>query len=68
MEIDKNLEWEPSFDNQIDIEEGHFTITLTKKAVEIECNWDYGHGGKGVEIMSMGLEKLENLIKELKDS
>lgn len=68
MKIKKYLEWEPNFDNQIDIEEGDFTITLTKKEVEIECRWDYGYVGRGTEIMSMSLEQLENLIKELKDS
>lgn len=68
MEIVKNLEWEPNFDNQINIEEGDFTITLTKKQIEIECNWDYGYGGRGIEVMSISLEQLENLIKELKDS
>jgi len=59
MKIDRNLEWEPNFDNQIDIEKGDFTITLTKKKIEIEC---------GTERMSMTLEQLENLIKELKSS
>lgn len=68
MKINRNLEWEPNFDNQIDIEEGDFTITLTKKEVEIKCNWDYGYGGRGTERMSMTLEQLENLIKELKSS
>jgi hypothetical protein len=68
MKIDRNLEWEPNFDNQIDIEEGDFTITLTKKEVEIECNWDYGYDGRGTERMSITLEQLENLIKELKSS
>ena len=68
MEIDKNLEWEPNFDNQIDIEEGYFTITLTKKEVEIECSWDYGFGGRGTERMTMTLEQLEDLIKELRAS
>jgi len=68
MKIERNLEWEPNFDNQIDIEEGDFTITLTKKEVEIECNWDYGYGGRGTERMSISLEQLENLIKELKAS
>lgn len=68
MKIDRHLEWEPNFDNQIDIEECDFTITLTKKEVEIECNWDYGYGGSGTERMRMSLEQLENLIKELKAS
>jgi len=57
MKIDRNLEWEPSFSNQIEIEKGDFTIILTKKEIEIEC---------GTERMSMTLEQLENLIKELK--
>ena len=59
MKIDRNLQWEPSFDNEIHIEKGDFTIILTKKEIEIEC---------GAERMSMTLEQLENLIKELKSS
>jgi hypothetical protein len=68
MKIDKYLKWEPNSTNEIHIEERDFTITLTKKDVEIECSWDNGYDGRGTETMSMTLEQLENLIKELKNS
>jgi hypothetical protein len=66
--VEKHLEWEPSFDNQIDIEDDTFTITLKKDEIEIECSWDYGWAGRGTERMFIPISKLEALIKELKDS
>ena len=68
MEIEKNLEWFPSFENQIDIKEKTFTITIKQKELEIECDWDYGYGGRGTERMYLDLELLENLIAELRRS
>ena len=68
MKIEKHLEWAPSFDNQIDIEEGTFSIWLTKKEVEVMCSWDYRWGGRGTETMVIPLEVLKELIKEIEDS
>ena len=59
MQINRNLQWEPTFGNQIEIEKGEFTITLTKQEIQIEC---------GTENIIMTLEQLENLINELKSS
>jgi len=66
MEIEKHLDWFPSFENQIDIKEKTFTITIKQEEIEIECDWDYGYGGRGTEIMYLNLELLENLITELR--
>ena len=66
--VEKNLTWEPSFPNQIDIEDDTFTVTLKKDEVEIECSWDYGYGGRGTERMYIPLAELKALIKELEES
>jgi len=68
MKITKKLDWEPNFNNEIDIEDGDFTISLNKKEVYIECSWDYGYGGRGIESVTIPLDKLEQLIEELKNS
>jgi hypothetical protein len=36
MKIDKYLDWEPNFNNEINIEDGTFNITIKKDEVEIE--------------------------------
>jgi hypothetical protein len=66
--IEKHLTWEPSFRNEIDIEDDTFTITLKKDEVEIECDWDYGWGGRGTERMWITLAELKALIAELEES
>jgi len=68
MKIEKNLDYEPTFKNQITVEDKEFTITLEKEDVEIECSWDYGYGGRGTETMFIKLEVLKDLIKELEES
>ena len=40
MIINKFLDWELAFNNEIDIEDGTFNITIKKDEVEIECCWD----------------------------
>lgn len=68
MKINKYLDWEPNFNNEIDIEDGAFTITLKKDEVEIECSWDYGYGGRGSERMTIDLAELKKLIEELENA
>lgn len=45
-----------------------FTITLTKKEVDIECCIEGGYTSGGTAGMYMNLEDLEALIKEVKES
>ncbi len=33
--------------------------------MEIECDWDYGYGGRGTERMEIPVEQLKELIKDL---
>lgn len=66
--IEKHLDWEPNFANQIDIEDGTFTVTVKKDEVEIECCWDYGWDGRGSERMFISLAELKTLIKEIEES
>lgn len=68
MNINKHLNWEPSFRNEINIEEKCFTITIKKDEVEIDCIWDYGYGGRGSESMCIPLAKFKELIAELEQS
>lgn len=68
MKVVRSLTWEPTFGNEIDIEEDAFTITLSREAIEIVCDWDYGCGHRGTESFSMPINKLKDLIKELEAS
>ncbi len=78
QKVEKHLDWEPSFPNQIDIIETgtrkafrsnvEFTVTLKKDEVEIECSWDYGWEGRGSERMFIPLAQLKELIAELEAS
>jgi hypothetical protein len=68
MKITKNLTWEPNFNNQIETEHKTFILTINKKEVEINCNWDYGWAGRGSETMVLGLEELKQLINEIENS
>jgi hypothetical protein len=70
MDIEKNLTWHPSFNNQIDIKDGNFEVTLTSAEDEIEivCDWDYGYGGRGTERIALSRKLLESLLKELDNS
>ena len=69
IKVEKYLDWFPSFRNQIDITNNVFTITLkTNEAIEIECGWDYGYGGSGVERIYIPFDMLKSLMKELEES
>ena len=66
----ERYKWQPDFENETCITDKKdsrtFTITLKQSGnVEIECDWDYGYGGRGTEFMEIPLEKLKELINEL---
>ena len=68
MKIIKNLNWEPHFKNEIQIEDKSFSIILNKKEMEIMCSWNYGAGGSGAEYFSIPLNQLKTLITDLEKS
>ena len=68
MEIIKNLNWEPHFKNEIQIEDKSFSITINRKEMEIMCSWDYGFTGRGAEYFCIPLNQLKTLIAELEKS
>jgi hypothetical protein len=70
LEVEKHLDWKPSFKNEIWItdkrKQDNFTITLKEgEDIEIEFNWDYGYGGRGTETMRLPVQMLKDLISEL---
>lgn len=73
IEIEKHLDWKPNFKNEIWIEyktkSHNFSITLKEgEDIDIEFNWDYSHSGRGSERMSLPVQLLKDLIKELEES
>jgi len=73
LKIEKHLDWEPSFRNEIWITKNdkdcEFMVTLKNDHdIEIEFSWDYGYGGRGSERMRIPLQTLKDLLKELEDS
>jgi len=69
LKIEKH-KWQPNFPDETWItDEGKqrtFTITLNQGGnIEIECDWDYGYGGRGTERTEIPIEQLKELIKEL---
>lgn len=63
-------EWQPSWPNEIHITDKRrqecFTIYFKQNSdVEIEFEWDHGYGGRGSESMSIPIELLKNIIKEI---
>lgn len=73
LEVEKYLNWEPSFKNEIWIsdkrKQHRFTITLKKgEDIEVEFNWDYGNAGSGNERTYIPAQLLKDLISELEAS
>jgi hypothetical protein len=69
LKIEKN-KWQPNFKDETwitdETRDRTFTVTLKQgEDVEIECNWDYGYGGRGTERMQIPIETLKELIKDL---
>ena len=69
LKIEKH-KWQPNFKDEawITKEDGGVTFTVTLKQdndIHIECDWDYGYGGRGVETMNIPVDVLKQLIKEL---
>jgi len=64
MNIAKHLNWT---DPQITISDDHFDIEISNNEVEIICEWDYGHGGRGTERCYIPIEVLETALREYKE-
>ena len=68
LKIEKH-KWQPNFPNETwirdETNQRTFTMILKEESIEIECEWDYGHGGRGTERMEIPVEQLMELIFEL---
>jgi hypothetical protein len=65
LKIDKYLDWK---DPVIYLVDGVFNIEIYKDKIEIECDWDYGWAGRGSETITIQLDILFDLIKEIKEA
>jgi len=69
LKIEKH-KWQPSFADETCItsegDQRTFTVTVKQgEDIEIECDWNYGFGGRGTERMEIPVEALKEIIKEL---
>jgi len=70
LEVEKHLDWKPSFKNQIWITDkkidDNFKITLREgEDIEIEFTWDYDYDNRGTQTMRLPVQMLKDLISEL---
>jgi hypothetical protein len=70
LEVEKHLDWKPSFKNEIWITDkkvdDNFKITLREgEDIEIEFNWDYDYDNRGTQTMRLPVQMLKDLISEL---
>ena len=70
LEVEKHLDWKPSFKNEIWITDkkidDNFKITLREgEDIEIEFTWDYDYDNRGTQTMRLPVQMLKDLISEL---
>jgi len=62
MNIEEHLDWG---DPRIYYRDRAFEIDISKKEIEITCDWDYGWGEIETERIYIPLEVFEELIKKI---
>jgi len=70
LEVQKHLDWKPSFKNEIWITDknmqDNFKITLREgEDILIEFDWDYDYDNRGTQTMRLPVQMLKDLISEL---